>query len=796
MKPPPTCQSPSAPLRARLLHLAATMLCGLVALVTGCSEDGSDAILLVEFLDEVVSDGKPQLGETIRIELSNPVPDGIEPQQIVVDTVPESTRWTPRVSFLDETRRRLSVTIVQGQPRLRTQGVHGEDILATGISVTIAERPPLLADIQLRRPTPTLKRAIWEDTAPPGGNGVVDEGDRLRLVFSHPVKLKSAADGEDPESAPRVLVPEQVLLSKERIDQLDDGTTASTWSPSHTAEEREIDILLGSHPILNISGELATSPTEIDRLGPDAPSGVAVAGTRILPLDTIESRYGGPGVASEHEVDIESPTRAPEDALSRYREPGGEFFPGRVRRSFHTLTPIGTRLALVTGGVTPEGRALTDVLQFHPLRANSDLPTFQAIGDGLAMGTYHHTATRLPGEDRQLGTGDDIVLLAGGQDSQARTLDTLVAIFRSGDLQKSLRIVQLEARLQISRAEHAAIATGSMSVLVDGGWSSRSPSGRDLVSAAELITLERRGDRVELVEQQLVRSVGRLHHTLTLLTSESETSTRPWVLAYGGFGRNPYRDQPTPRPGFGAAVERSDPENFFPRSRASVLRWPVLIDVEHPVESIVWLDQELTAAHLRLQHVAVLPQASSKVLASGLTAGHEVLIFGGSLHHPVFGMDQGTWLNWEMSRSEIAQNGGRRPTPDLAVNGIRLDWNAADPAASAVEWVVHPARSPGRVPTRHHATVTHVPDLGFLLAGGEFPGVDGDPIALRSIEAYLEPEARLAQYAWTLHHARTRHRSMLVEQEGRRAIFLVGGVVEGDTPDVEEFPLPSLRNAD
>jgi len=305
--------------------------------------------------------------------------------------------------------------------------------------------------------------------------------------------------------------------------------------------------------------------------------------------------------------------------------------------------------------------------------------------------------------------------------------------------------------------------------------------------------------RVDSAEHRLFRSVGRIGHSLTLLGSNtkgaadaSAATAGRWVLAFGGLGRNRYRPPYPPASWYGREIDPGETAIFHDRSKACVMRWPVLIDIADPARSITDLEAELEIGFARYHHSAF---GFGELDSEGLLAARRVLILGGTLRPPRSGLDDAWVWNWDMSREYLRRTGGRMPMPEEAINAISFDLDGRMPAASSFARIAHPARAPDKMPTRVYYSSTAVPGFGLVLAGGEVPGIDrDDPIPLASIGVYLTREERLAELATRLATPRTRHGAILVHDEGnRRSLFLIGGRVEKGVPDVEEFPLPPAR---
>jgi hypothetical protein len=745
------------------IHSACALL--LAALLAGCGQKTSIEILSAEFQDEN-PDGRALEDETIRVTLSQPLPDGLALERLLVVTRPPAAARL-KVEPGDD-RSTLVIRIQTGTPAFRLDGIHGIDPAATGIGIDLGDGVRWI-DLQPPRSLPVLERVIWEDSSSDVGNLIVDQGDSLRLLFDRPVELSSGSEDAD------AVTPRDVILAKPN-DRLDDGAARSRFEAG--GDDHEVRIVLGSNPILTIGGALAAVPAAIERFGHDAPSGLALNGTTVIPLPKVRDRRGGPGAVSRRELDIEFPVGFPLPIERR------EVFPEPGTRMFHTLTPFEDGRAVIAGGETVEHRQTIDqVLVYDPLFERHRTEPFTTIGT-LPHPVKGHTATLLGGRDGELGTADDVVLIAGGTDDTDTFGDLTLTRRREG---KGFEVLPLEERLLFPRSRHAAVAVSPNEVLIDGGIGTEG-----LIEAAELISFELEDDAVRVSKHAAFRTLARMNHTLTLLPRADDGAEL--VLAYGGYGRDrartPVVEKAHP---FGAGVDpAASAEVFFPTHSGVVLFTPILVNVRRPSDSIALTGFPFSLSLLRHSHLAVPlhpdPLAPSRAAAAGAgsPAMAAVAIAGGTSSHVVQGFE-GSWKLYEMHDDLTVPQGSE--TADVVV--FRFD--PQSPQASRLEVVEHPAlHHPGEAPERTHLAAVAVPGYGVVLAGGEQSGDRDGRSRLQSADVFLPDANRLARLVIPLATPRARHQAYLVEHDGVRSLFLLGGVSRKTTPRasvVEEIPL-------
>ena len=791
----------SASLTIERREFLAAAAMALALAVIGCEREPIARVVLAEFQDEI-ADGEVQQDETIRLLLDRALPVTHDAAKIRL-SADELGSADFVISIDDRDRTAIVARVRTGRPAFRFTGVYGVDRDASGLWVDLGDGVRQSVDVQIRRPIAGLIAATWIDGSADDAkraNGVVDQGDRVRLRFDGPVRLAVGT------ARSAVRVPEHIFLSKEGVDRLDDGSVSSTWEASPRERSEEVDIVLGSRPVLRVDGTAPAVPSAEDREQPAVPSGLAIHGTDVRPMRAIIAGADGPGAASSREIDI---AMAPELAaeLTRFAGKRRWLQPERGRRSLHSLTPFLGRYALLAGGLDSHAqpqRVLRDLLLLSTSAAADgtiDVGLDDTLPD-LPLPVYEHTATLLVGEDRTAGTADDLVLIAGGTDDRGRTVADLAVVFLNPN-GRDITVRQLATKLAIPRAEHAAVAVGHDRVLIDGGRSTGRIAGRGgLVGVAELLTIRQSGDKILVDEALTFRSHARKRHTLTHLRGATEDD--PWVLAYGGFGPVPKPDSDAAageRSGrFGESIDPDAPDAFTSESDGAVLYTPSLIRVASPEDSIVKLDLELDAAFLRHGHRAIglpLEQAGPTTDAT-IDGASEVAIFGGTLVHPDRGLDGAYYELWEISAAQYLQDlDHQRPGLGATLDGVLFRFDAENPHASRLEVIPHPTLRPETLLPRRQFSLTTVPGFGVLIAGGETSGRAGAPELLSSVEVYFthgEHRGELRELAWSLQTPRSRHESYLVERQGRRFLLLVGG----ETPDassesgtdVEVLPLP------
>jgi len=760
----------SHPPRARRLLARAGILLAAVVAVAGCRGSDEPRLISAEFEDET-PDGAALQGESIRVTLDRPLRPEAPLDRIFVSTQPP-VDWTWSVERTNDPRV-LEVRILSGRPAFRWTGRHGVDPDATGIGLDLGDGRRQWVDLDLAVSNPILERVVWEDRKTPDGDLAVDQGDVLRLLFDRPVRLRAA--GEDR----RVLVPQDVLLSKPNQDRLDDGEVPATFEPG--ADEREVRIVLGSRPILTVFGSLPPDAPGIEREKAIAPSSLALNGTAILPMAKVTDARGGNGSVSSRLVDVETP-----DDLPTPRPRQDQELPAPGSRFLHTLTQLsGGRAVLVGGAESLTRRPLDQVVLYDPFPAEArQEPAFRAVAEKLPHPTQLHTATRLAGPDSIFGTFDDVVAIAGGFDGD-RSLDDLTLLVQRDD--GSIAVVPLAEKLRIARCEHAAVAVGPNSLLVDGGRKMSPDEPGGLVQCAELLNLAFDDAGAPRVSHHAAfRTLGRASHTLSLLPPAQDGDS--FVLAYGGVGR--FRSQQQAIEKLGQEVE--DGDALVSEEKLAVLASPLLIHLRSPERSfeLYW---DFNFSFLRWGHVAV--PLEPREARGGPPQARSVLIAGGSIRSPSQSPDSEGWLI-EMPRDREMPD-SRSLVPQRARDSILFRFDPAAPAQSRFEILPAASADSGAAPERLYFGVAIVPERGVLLVGGEVRGGQ----QLGTMEMFLSDEQRLVELAVPLLAPRSRHQCMVLVRNGKPHLLTVGGVfgsaasdkTDGGEPShppaVEELPL-------
>lgn len=765
-------------------RLLAALGASLVGLLASCTGKASPRLLSAEFLDDREADGEPQQGETIRLTLDAPLRDDLDLASVRV-TVDPPVDWYP---VLERTTnpRVLTLRIATGAPALHPHGLYrpgGGPGNPTGLGLDLGEGTGKLVDLQPRRRLPVLRRAQWEDAHPPGGNGVVDQGDWLRLEFDQPVVVQG-----DASPPGRVRVPQEVLLSK-AMDRLDDGSSEEPdadgslpyahFEPSERPDT--IRLVLGRRPILVVPGVFGVNAST-ERFRPEAPSGISLNGTEVLPLPVITSRLGGAGVVSLGEIDIEEPESYP-----RPHAIDGPQLPGRKGLRDYVLCPIVAQRGLIVGGTDPDGEKPSDALWIYdPHFASRGSEALTLLPERLPHGVFDHTATVLAGGDGLVATHDDLIVVAGGTNG-VKTFADLTALIPTGD--GGVRVFALEERLLTPRSGHAAVAIASQRLLVDGG-ERRESAG--LVGSAEVLTLEVGASGIEVLEHTSFRTLARVGHTLTTLPPTLNGKT--FILAYGGCGRDVSRFPPTLPTGQPLAGDSSG--DAFSAGNASVLSSPILLCPDAP-DSSLEVELPFRIPHLRWGH-----QAFSLGGDAGGRGAQEpanaVLIAGGTNRHYFRPIQERDRKLWRLPLDEL-----RMPEGHEAAHALLFRFDRGAPEQSKLEVLATPYTETSYLTDRTHFSAVRVPGWGVLLVGGEAYGQG----PLSTIEVYLEEAEAMCPLAFPLTAPRSHHQGLLVERGGKLYLHLVGGITapssgapprvpSANIPFVEEVPLewtPPLR---
>ncbi len=802
--------------RLSAIAAAATAALVLAAPLVGCAPGPQPEPVVARLSDENAS-GEADDGETVIIDLDRALAEGSELPEI---ELAPATAWTAALERASATR--LVATLrappnASAASRPRARGVHGDDSDATGVRLRWPRRNSEWVDLEFLGIHPRLERALWEEPAGEG-NLVVDAEDRLRLVFDRPVELR--LEGKVVAAAP--IEPGDLRLAKD-LDRLDSGEVPSTFLAPAGRDPREIIVELGSAPILTLEGDFDVS---LDRGALESPSGIALGGTVVFPSTKIFDLASGRGAVSTREVDLGYASSVPEAAPvagARLPTPGG--------RIGHTVNGFPDGRALVVGGRATAGPEWIDqILLFDP--APTEGARHFTMAGRLAEGTAGHTSIPLAGPDGTHGTPDDFIVVAGGRNADLTPLSRVSVIrlvggaSESGAGAREVSVESIDDALVVPRWNHAGVATGPMSILVDGGRRS------GLVAGAELIQFRRTEDgRIELDRDasRAFRSVPRTRHTLTALADSG------LVLAYGGYG---YSAQAKRSHAIGTPIgSSSDVGVDVDYTQGSVLVSPVLLDVRDPAASIVLTRIPFRFSLPRFGHLATLLPPESP------SAPPRVLLAGGTSRHP-----DGEW-RWELPLSiaqlrdlaalpdidrlselrtpELARLLTRRqvaslrvddinrlresatdlgelqrtlrgravpiPQPGEAGDALLFELDAASPADSAFEVLPHPSPDPDQIVDRDHAAMVTAPWLGPVLLGGERPGSARGSGALRGGEAYSRRTRTWNPLAIRLMASRTRHSAYLSSRGPVPMVYLIGGETNSDEretiADVEAIPL-------
>ena len=275
----------------------------------------------------------------------------------------------------------------------------------------------------------------------------------------------------------------------------------------------ETSILLGELPFLTIDGMHEHSRSRFE----GSPSGIAVAGTSILPSQELVTDQGV-GVASPLVVDLEGDCAPWQDL---------ELPPGLPALAGHSLTRLPGGKVLIAGGRTmmvgSSGRVLSSAWIIDPMgNHQGPIPMQAARAD--------HCATLLPGVDGLLETEDDLVLITGGWDGSRARNDAEVLILSA----EMSRFIPVESESPSSaRFEHSAHPIAQRNtVIVVAGRLDGNLNG--LIEQIEIKILD--GDSGPKAISTTYQ-IGELRHPRhqhgSILFEDSE---QPLMLLYGGYG--------------------------------------------------------------------------------------------------------------------------------------------------------------------------------------------------------------------------------------------------------------------
>ncbi|MGE3165688.1 MAG: hypothetical protein AB7O52_12330 [Planctomycetota bacterium] len=488
--------------------------------------DPTPTLVAARFADEN-HDGVPQVGESIVLTFSAPVGLAGDGSTIGVHLAPAeraqlgSYRVEP-----GESETQLRVILGLGTAEFTAVGVHGADDGATGLlldfdriaivdesGARLRGQSPVV-DLALSVPTPgLLLRADWVDR---DRNHAVTEGDDLELTFDRPVRIA------DSVKLAGAVAPPSLLRLPIRSDRLDDGTRPTRLRAAD--EEAAVWLTLGSHPRLTILGDF--DHRLINQ--PDAPSGLAVQGTRIRANFAIEDRFGV-GVASHEFVDLG--TAEPCEPFIR----SGTIGPRPRQIELHTVTGLPDGQLILIGGLVEDERGLnpSDELWVHD-------------GDGSWLGPvslkqarYGHTANYFYGADGVAQTADDFILVAGGFDGHKalRDLEVVLPYAPGGVLVLPVYDGDYVQHLT-PRFFHTAHGYLDRLVLVGGQISQELNARVEEVVIRVSWSTEQEEPQVSAKAQKLgTLQYAREFHDSCLLVSQGEY----FVFLYGGWGTSNLR---------------------------------------------------------------------------------------------------------------------------------------------------------------------------------------------------------------------------------------------------------------
>lgn len=489
----------------------------------GCDPGEDGARLIAACFSDENWDGQAQAGETILLTFSAPV-------QLVEDAVPAGIRLHPAESNLlgsyhveaGPRKTQLRIVLGVGSNEFTARGTFGEGE-ATGVSIDF-DRVPIrdernrrlraasaVVDLALSIPPPSqLVSTAWIDV---DQDRAVTAGDEVELRFDRPVRLSDSVKRNGFQ------VPDDLLRLPVRSDRLDDGELLSELREN--LDPNTIRIVLGSRPRLTVQGNF--DPRLVNK--PEAPSGLAVQGTRIRPHPGIQDRFGL-GVSSRDSMDID---------LFEPCDPFVELTPFRgdsLQLDLHTLTALPDGRALLVGGQ----------LSSNPSDGLPSSECWLYQGDGswagpfpLTHARFGHTATYFPGFDGEAGTRDDYVLIVGGYDGY-KALRGIEVVFPNAPGGVAAFPVYGGYELHLSpRFFHTSHASSNSSAVLAGGLLSK----QDFNLRVEEIDLQvewpdsAEDPRITATTQKLgVLQHARVNHDTCLMRFEGED----FLFAFGGWG--------------------------------------------------------------------------------------------------------------------------------------------------------------------------------------------------------------------------------------------------------------------
>jgi len=513
-----------APASARVL-LRVLGACALLV-AAGCGgADSNPQLVAARFIDET-PDAAPQEGESILLVFDRPV-SLLRPSRTGLRLTPGGSAgaYTLRQGDRENT---LSLALGAGDLQLVAAGLHGDPATpaATGVALELDRIEGLVGgdgrplrgltatvDLEVAPPAPALLgRATWEDS---DRSVTVNQGDVLVLSFDRAVEPSRALRSQS------LQLPADLVILPVAEDRLDDGRVRSRFE-SASAPARDTRIILGSAPRLTVQGEF-----DLDAIRfAGSPSGIAIDGTAIRPHPALHDRFGV-GVASRQVIDLVGECAPFRPAPA---------FPHSGELTGHTATALPDGRVVIAGGWRrserlrgPAAEVSDEVWVFDPAAPAGE----EWRGPRrLQMPRTLHTATYFPGEDGELDTEDDFIILIGGYNGIRQvSLVEVILPNRGGTGLPETSILQPARGHPLPRFRHNAHSIpGENSVVVVGGHKLYS-------------FLNRAIERIEIAFEGGLPSFFYVHLAGTLHLSRREhasaliDSPDGWLLlVFGGYG--------------------------------------------------------------------------------------------------------------------------------------------------------------------------------------------------------------------------------------------------------------------
>lgn len=667
---------------------------------------------------------------------------------------PNQDPATPSKHLYLKIRSQLKPLEPKGLFRLEEEGPSSPSGIGVPIDGTLQ-----WVDLQRSRKHPRLDRAYWEDI---NGNWVVDRGDELFLQFDRAVQLSS-------NDAINIRCPEDLYLAnpEDRI-----GLISSEFQfqgkiikEDHGPEDL-IKVVLGDRPHLIPSPAQKINPGWLTDSIPGSelrPSSIAVHGTELQPLFKIVSTESNLGAVSDRTIGIELPVNHAQPI------PLIEAFPSPGPRSFLGATVLLRDRILLVGGLSRQGEAIDQILEFSPRRIQGQRLRLLASEERskLKQARYLHTQTLLPGKDKVLGTEDDFLVIIGGLDGTRAA--SLVEIIRFDKQTNEFVVEASNFHLEVPRYGHTATAIRGNEVLILGG----TLPGGPIIEKAELITFEFPEDgSIQLVRGKSFFLPARTRHTaISLRSTDEQTAT---LFVHGGLG-NPE----------GREVEEQPSQEPLSLEVATILNSPWILTLKSgTLPKLTRLDIPWSYSRLRYDHLAI------KLKANGKARGKEqVLLSGGSIR-PLY-LDprsriQREWWELPRNRAELSPEILEDVDEGLAAHSLLFTFDSLNPADSTLD--ILPSSS-GELRVDH--VLLPLPGVGILSLGGENPRSERDRDRWSSGELYLNEKKRMFPFSIFLGSDRSRFGAVSLGNRDRTQIFIFGGEgSQGDNlPDILEINL-------